>query len=209
MEHPLGRDPSAGTMPLGWDPNVHFLRIVKYLLAKSLICRNIWPPTQSVSAVPPPRTTGEVSQTDLLEPIRDVSHAVIQLLAPRLIEAGLDPHTFWPLHHLTQGEIRHPGELARRLGVSPATCTATVDRLVVMGLVVRQPSEGDRRQVVLVVTPKGHRVLDAVWRRFDVALREVLVGIPSRDLAVTGRTLRAISEQLRSGGFASSRENRS
>lgn len=149
-----------------------------------------------------------VVETDLLEPIRDVSHAVIQLLAPRLVEAGLDPHTFWPLHHLTQGELRHPGELARRLGVSPATCTTTVDRLVKKGFVVRQPSENDRRQIVLVVTSKGHRTLEAVWRRFDVALREVLVGIPSRDLEVTGRTLRTISEHIRNDRAAASEESR-
>jgi DNA-binding MarR family transcriptional regulator len=141
-----------------------------------------------------------VSETDLLEPIRDVSHTVIQLLAPHVAAAGLDPHTFWPLHHLDRGQIRHPGELARRLGISPATCTGSVDRLVEQGYVVRRPSEGDRRQVVLAVTAKGHRTLESVWRRFDRSLREVLVGIPPTKIAITAETLRAIAAQLRTRG---------
>jgi len=153
-------------------------------------------------------TASEVSQTDLLEPIRDVSHTVIQLLAPHVVAVGLDPHTFWPLHHLDQGKIRHPGELARRLGVSPATCTASMDRLVAQGYVVRRPSEDDRRQIVLVVTPKGHRTLESVWRRFDVSLRKVLVGIPPEDIVVTARTLREIAAQLRIKSLPLSREGR-
>jgi len=139
----------------------------------------------------------EFSETDLLEPIRDVSHAVIQLLAPHVVASEMGPSTFWPLHHLDRGQLRHPGELARRLGVTPATCTSTVDQLVERGYVVRRPSERDRRQVVLAVTPKGHRTLETVWRRFDASLREVLVGISPADIEVTARTLRTIATKLR------------
>ena len=159
-----------------------------------------------MSATSSTAAASERSERDLVEPIRDVSHGVIQLLAPLVVEVGLDPHTFWPLHHLSQGRLRHPSELARRLGVSPATCTTTVDRLVEKGYVVRRPSEDDRRQIVLEVTPRGHRTLEAVWRQFGVALRQVLVGIPSEDLAVTGQTLRTLSARIRSRGSAALRE---
>jgi DNA-binding MarR family transcriptional regulator len=149
----------------------------------------------------------DVSETNLLEPIRDISHALIQLLAPHVLATDLAPSTFWPLHHLDRGKERHPNELARRLGVTPATCTASVDQLVVRGFVVRRPSEGDRRQVVLVVTPKGHRKLEAVWQRVDASLREVLAGIPPEDIAVTARTLRTIAARLRNVGSPPSRED--
>jgi DNA-binding MarR family transcriptional regulator len=153
-----------------------------------------------MSAAHPTTAVRDHSETDLLEPIRDISHALIQMLAPQVVAAGLLPSTFWPLHHLDRGKERHPGELARRLGVTPATCTASVDQLVERGYVVRRPSEGDRRQIVLVVTPKGHRALESVWRRFDASLREVLAGIPDEDIAVTAQTLRTISAQLRKDG---------
>lgn len=138
----------------------------------------------------------KASDTDLLEPIRDISRALVHRLAPQLVAAGLAPSTFWPLHHLDQGHGRHPGELARRLGVSPATCTASVDQLVAFGYVVRRPSPSDRRQVLLAVTPKGRRALDSVWRGFDRSLRDVLRGIPFEDVRVTARTIRAIAERL-------------
>jgi DNA-binding MarR family transcriptional regulator len=144
--------------------------------------------------------------TDLLEPIRDVAHAIVQLVAPEVAAAGLAPSTFWPLHHLDRGEERHPGELARRLGVSPATCTATVDQLVERGFVTRRPSERDRRQIVLVVTPKGHRTLESVWRKFDASLHEMLAPIPAEDIAVTARTLRALTAQVRRRGAPSPKE---
>jgi DNA-binding MarR family transcriptional regulator len=161
-----------------------------------------------MSASAPAATKHAVSETDLLEPIRDVSHAVIQLLAPQVIAMDLAPSTFWPLHHIDRGRERHPGELARRLGVTPATCTASIDQLVERGYVVRRPSESDRRQIVLAVTPKGHRTLETVWRRFDASLREVLVGIPTEDIAVTARTLRSIADQIRAEPPGPSGEDR-
>lgn len=138
-----------------------------------------------------------IRETDLLEPIRDMSHALIHRLNPLLEPSGLAPSTFWPLHHLYQGRERHPGELARRLGITPAACTALVDQLVDAGYVLRRPSQRDRRQVVLEVTPKGQRKIEAIWRGFGTTLRDVLEGVPPEDLATTARTMRSIASRLR------------
>lgn len=137
-----------------------------------------------------------VSETDLLEPIRDISHALIQRLTPLLEPAGLAKGTFWTLHHLDRGEESHPGELARRLGVTPAACTSSVDQLVASGYVARSSSANDRRQVLLVVTPKGHRKMESIWRDFDEVLRDILAGIPTEDVEVTARTLRTLAARL-------------
>lgn len=147
--------------------------------------------------MPPPSNLRLPSEPDLLEPIRDVSNAVMHLLGPPVVAAGLAPSTFWHLHHLERGHERHPSDLARRLGVTPAACTSAVDHLVDHGYVVRRASAADRRQILLEVTPKGRRTLDAIWRQFDASLREVLAGVPARDLAITARTLREISDRLR------------
>ena len=147
-----------------------------------------------------PGTLAAVSETDLLEPIRDVSHAVIHRLAPYVVEAGLAPSTFWPLHFLEIGESRHPGELARRLGVTAPASTSCVDQLVRLGYVQRRTSEEDRRQVVLDVTPKGRRALARIWERFDTSLGEALEGLPPSEIATTARTLRAIAARLREEG---------
>jgi DNA-binding MarR family transcriptional regulator len=139
----------------------------------------------------------EAFETELLAPIRDVSHAVLRLLVPHIVAAGMEKSTFWPLHYLDGGGQLHPGALARRLGVTPATCTASVDQLVELGYVARRPSVQDRRQIELRVTPKGHRALEGVWRNFDGALKEVLVGLPPADVTVTARTLATIAARLR------------
>ena len=139
----------------------------------------------------------EGREADLLESIRDVNQAVIACLMPQAVAEGLIGPTFWHLHYLDRSGVRHPGELARQLGIHPAMCTWSIDRLVERGLVVRRPSERDRRQVVLEVTPKGRRSLEAVWRRFDASLDEAFRTMSPRDVAVTARTLRTVTTHLR------------
>jgi DNA-binding MarR family transcriptional regulator len=51
------------------------------------------------------------------------------------------------------------GDLAERLAIKPHSAVGMADRLVEAGLVVRQASARDRRQVVLSLTPAGQRKL--------------------------------------------------
>jgi MarR family transcriptional regulator for hemolysin len=53
-------------------------------------------------------------------------------------------------------------EMADRLGVEGATMVAMVDRLVKAGLVVREPSQTDRRVKHIVLTDAGNRLYDRV-----------------------------------------------
>jgi len=151
----------------------------------------------------------ELTEADLLEAIRDVSQAVIARLMPQVVAEGLIAPTFWHLHYLERSGVKHPSELARRLGITPATCTWSVDQLVALGLVARRPSENDRRHIVLAVTPKGRRTLESVWRRFDASLDEALASLSPKDVTVTSRTLRVIAEHLRKEPTAIGREERS
>ncbi len=144
-----------------------------------------------------PAPSRGVSEADLLEAIRDASQTVVHLLMPRVAAEGLIAPTFWHLHHLERSGVKHPGELSRLLGITPATCTGSIDQLVERGYVARHPSATDRRQVVLEVTPKGRRTLETVWRGFNASLAEVLATLPPRDLDVTARTLRTITASLR------------
>lgn len=48
-----------------------------------------------------------------------------------------------------------PTEISVRMGVSQATMTALIDKLVAKGLVVRQRSDTDRRQTNVVITQTG------------------------------------------------------
>ncbi|MBL6428150.1 MAG: MarR family transcriptional regulator [Maritimibacter sp.] len=60
------------------------------------------------------------------------------------------------------GEIGHatPSDIATRMGVSQATITALVDKLVARGLVTRERSERDRRQTNVTITAEGQGTVD-------------------------------------------------
>ncbi|MGR3365129.1 MAG: MarR family winged helix-turn-helix transcriptional regulator [Maritimibacter harenae] len=53
-----------------------------------------------------------------------------------------------------------PKDIASRMGVSQATITALVDKLVARRLVTRERSERDRRQTNVTVTPEGQATVD-------------------------------------------------
>jgi len=51
------------------------------------------------------------------------------------------------------------GDLAEFLGVTPPAATRNVDKLEGLGLIVRNPSAGDRRATLISVSPKGSRLV--------------------------------------------------
>ncbi|MEC3860437.1 MarR family transcriptional regulator [Mesobacterium sp. TK19101] len=90
---------------------------------------------------------------------RDLAHA-----------AGLTPAQLRVLQIVAARDDATPKALARQMGVSQATVTALVDKLVARGLVERVPSQTDRRQTYVVATPQGRSRLqdapDALQQRY-------------------------------------------
>ncbi len=64
---------------------------------------------------------------------------------------------------LVQGPSRM-SVIASALGVSLATGTGVVDRLVERGIVVRQGDPEDRRVVLCRLSPKGEKMLVGLWK---------------------------------------------
>lgn len=76
--------------------------------------------------------------------------------------AGLTPAQLRVLQIVEEKGSRTPKELANQMGVSQATITTLVDKLVAKQLVKRVPSEQDRRQTNVVATNEGlSRLKDA------------------------------------------------
>ncbi|MDQ2091765.1 MarR family winged helix-turn-helix transcriptional regulator [Marimonas arenosa] len=90
---------------------------------------------------------------------RDLAHAV-----------GLTPAQLRVLQIVDERGSVTPKALASQMGVSQATVTALVDKLVAQRLVERVQSESDRRQTNVVATPQGHGRLedapDALQQRY-------------------------------------------
>jgi DNA-binding MarR family transcriptional regulator len=72
-------------------------------------------------------------------------------------------------------------QLASRLGVNASTAQRQVDRLVREGLVDRRENPSDRREVVIVSTPAGAALVDAVTARRRDAIARIVRDLPGAD----------------------------
>ncbi|WP_439123545.1 MarR family winged helix-turn-helix transcriptional regulator [Marivita sp.] len=90
---------------------------------------------------------------------RDLAHAV-----------GLTPAQLRVLQIVDERDSVTPKALATQMGVSQATVSALVDKLVAQALVERVPSSQDRRQTNVTVTQNGRLRLenapDALQQRY-------------------------------------------
>jgi len=88
----------------------------------------------------------------------------------------------------------HGGELAEAVGASAATVSAMLDHLCAADLVERTRSEADRRLVVVKLTRRGRRKVEArkaLWRRRWEAELE---GVDEEELRIAAEVLTRISD---------------
>lgn len=108
----------------------------------------------------PPDVRRDIRLDDSLIALRRILRAT-EIHARELAHsAGLTPAQLRVLQIVAGRDRVTPKALALQMGVSQATVTALVDKLVTRGLVERRPSEVDRRQTNVVVTPSGTATLD-------------------------------------------------
>jgi DNA-binding MarR family transcriptional regulator len=104
-------------------------------------------------------------------------------------------HVMGVLHEVGPITVSH---LAARLGISPPSASAMVDRMVDGGLVERVRGEEDRRVVSVWLTPAGEAALAAAIGGRRGKLERVLSQLDPTELADTLRVLsrleRAIEE---------------
>lgn len=84
--------------------------------------------------------------------------------------AGLTPAQLRVLQIVVEHGSRTPKQLANQMGVSQATVTVLIDKLVAREMVRRAPSETDRRQTNVIATEAGiaatESVPDALQQRY-------------------------------------------
>jgi len=87
-----------------------------------------------------------------------------------------------------------PGRLLRETLVTSGTMTNRIDRLTGRGFVERHPDPGDRRGVLVRLTPEGRTAVDRAFEALLEAERELLADLSPKDqerLASLLRTLLA------------------
>ncbi len=84
-------------------------------------------------------------------------------MEPRLAKVGIRWTTFQLLATVAAaGAEASQAEVARRLGVAPATLSESVQKHVQEGLIQQIPSTHDRRLKVLQLTPQGNRSITKI-----------------------------------------------
>src|SRR5262245_27565909 len=88
------------------------------------------------------------------------------------------------------------GELAAIFHVHPSTLTGVLRRLTAQRLLQRVDDGGDRRRVVLRLTPRGTKLNAVHGGTVEASVGAALRGIGARDQNVTRRVLQRIAEHL-------------
>ncbi|MDP5226792.1 MULTISPECIES: MarR family transcriptional regulator [Arthrobacter] len=87
--------------------------------------------------------------------------------------------------------------LGRHLGITSASTTALVNRMVAAGYLVREPDPRDRRAVVLTATQRAVELLDSSLQRQVGALLTAAGDFDDDELATVERFLTAVIEALK------------
>ena len=143
-------------------------------------------------------TTSDGSGYDewILRALRRISRAVdihSRQLARRF---GLTAPQLVCLRQLARDDGIGPGKLATEVSLSPATITGILDRLERQGLVTRERSTFDRRQIVVRITERGRKLVDSAPLPLHERFSRRLARLPESQQADIERTLSLVVEMM-------------
>lgn len=118
-------------------------------------------------------------------------------LEPKLKSAGIRWTTFQLLATvLGAGDEASQAEVARRLAVSPATLSESVQIHVQLGLLTQEASPQDKRKKVLRLTPGGKKKMSSVAKHVQELETHITKGLSPKDVQISEATLGKIVENL-------------
>lgn len=88
------------------------------------------------------------------------------------------------------------GRLAEELGISAPAITQLTDRLVRKGLIERRPAEGDRRCVIVALTPRGTSLVDEFSARRRAVFTGAVAHLTRPEREQVFRALEMVTEAL-------------
>ena len=84
--------------------------------------------------------------------------------------------------------------IAQVLGVSTATATGIVDRLVEHDIIKREHDQEDRRVVTCHLSPHGKKLLGQTWQSFRNNTKRILMVMPENRINLVSETLMLLLE---------------
>ncbi|ROP42972.1 MarR family winged helix-turn-helix transcriptional regulator [Pseudokineococcus lusitanus] len=144
----------------------------------------------------------DVSPLQVLSRVSRLSRQLDLARRAAFAEHDLEAWSFDVLSALRRAGHPHqltPGRLVASTLVTSGTMTNRVDRLVAAGLVERHPDPGDRRGVLVRLTPAGASRVDAAMADLLVRERQLLAGLDAPQQQALADVLRRISRGLDEG----------
>ena len=129
--------------------------------------------------------------------LQRATHATLQTLATELVDLDLTPSETNALANLADGRGRTVSELGAAIGSKPTTLTGVLDRLERRGHITRGTLAGDRRSVLIELTPSGRTTAEAILRTIGELERRALADLGPEKVAAFHEVLRALTEEAR------------
>jgi len=121
----------------------------------------------------------------------------LQLLGGELADLELSGSEINVLGNLADGTDRTMTELANAVGSRATTLTGVLDRLERRRLIVRSTRPGDRRSVLIALTPDGRTTAARIRTTAFELEQRALAGLPPEAVDGARLVLRALSEIAR------------
>ncbi|WP_437882287.1 MarR family winged helix-turn-helix transcriptional regulator [Pseudomonas sp. LRF_L74] len=131
--------------------------------------------------------------------LNSVGHLIAQLnqLKDRILELhvvdhGITAPQFKIILLISQGRGGTSGEFARLLNIDSGAMTRMLDRLEAKGLIVRERSQTDRRQIRIVLSAQGQVLAEQVPRIAADASNDLVATLSSDELAELQRLMKKL-----------------
>lgn len=127
--------------------------------------------------------------------LQRATHATLHVLAAELVDLDLTASEINTLANLADRQGRTVSQLGAAVGTRPTTLTSVLDRLERRGHITRGTRAGDRRSVLIELTPSGRLAADTIRQTLADLEHRALADLPAE--AVTGfyAVLRALTEE--------------
>jgi DNA-binding MarR family transcriptional regulator len=142
-------------------------------------------------ADPPSRSSAPWSA---LLALQRATHATLHVLASELVDLDLTASEINALANLADGRGRTVSELGAAVGARPTTLTSVLDRLERRGHIERGPRPGDRRVVVITLTPAGEETAATIRAAIGELEARALGGLSAQAAAGLRKGLEALAE---------------
>lgn len=98
-------------------------------------------------------------------------HCLSRMIKIKFNEVLNDEGLFSGQHHiimlLSHGDGKTVGQIAKHLGVAPATVSVSVKRMEKAGFITRKPDENDARTTKIYLTQKSNDMLGRIKEKMD------------------------------------------